>query len=140
MRYFGVKKRLAKKRIGSKGMLKKMLMGARLKPGDVINTCSGFNVVVAKVEIDFMHVSNHLKTPVPADFTITDTDGMQHSWTGCCGPAETPEQICAYIANFEEDTGQKRSEFGPEFAKIFDDVVAGKNPLDSRGCLLPEYK
>lgn len=100
--------------------------GLRLKPGDVVNTCRGFNERVVKVRA--------IRWPFGRGWRIVDVDvsveqDRRYDWLSCCEDAQPKEKIHHYLISLAESS-EKWSE---ELQKIISMAVKGEPILNDDG-------
>lgn len=83
----------------NKNLRKRILWALSVKPGDLINDCSGFNVIVRSVEPDIWET--------PRGWLIHDVDLFVEPYGGTCSlrhcgvvPAKTVREIEKWFNNF----------------------------------------
>lgn len=122
-----------------------ILWGASLKPGDVVASCTGFNVRIATIEPHRVHAHYWLGNGFSRngwwiqDFRITDSEGDWHTLPGggCVMPRETVDQIRAYWCGFDENYHES---FHNDFTRaVHAAFESGSYPVDADGVLLPEF-
>jgi hypothetical protein len=96
--YEGMSRRLGEKHLRgmSKSRLFKLQHGARLKPGDLVSSCKGYNEIIRTIEPCYWSGLKPGKNVV-VDFDIETAVGSSCSLMHCCTvPLETKEEIVAY--------------------------------------------
>lgn len=94
--YEGMSRRLGEKHLPTGRWREKLEYGARLKPGDLISSCKGYNEIIHEVEPAYWQGLKPGKKVV-VDFDIETIVGSSCSLTHCCTvPLETKEQVVAY--------------------------------------------
>jgi hypothetical protein len=94
--YEGMSRRLGEKHLPTGKWREKLEYGARLKPGDLISSCKGYNEIIREVEPEYWQGLKPGKKVV-IDFGIETTVGSCCSLTHCCTvPLETKEQVVDY--------------------------------------------
>jgi hypothetical protein len=85
-----------------------ILWALSLKPGDLINDCTGFNVVIRKIEPDIMYVNNGR-----GGWYICDIDFTTEPLGGSCSlmhcgiqSPRTPKEITNYIKRWYDEWGE----------------------------------
>jgi hypothetical protein len=129
---------------------KKLLWGASLKPGDVIATCSGFNVRIKEIVPQvggakswFGHTRRNKEGWFIDDFFVKDEDGGVHYTNSCCWKPETPEKIKKYWGEVTKEyivDMQAKGWDSGFMQNIYDELQAGKEITDKDGILLPHLK
>lgn len=136
--YRRMRKRQAKKLVGRNSIIwNKLLWGSKLKVGDLVHTCRGFNEVIDEIEPESICRGRNY---VVFDFEIITDGGQICSLVNCCSPAFTAEQVIANFNWYRTDDGrrwlEKHHQLGYDFAETFPikEVLAGECPFDERGC------
>jgi len=139
MKLYNCTKRLAKK-YGVFRRNNKLSLARNLKPGSIINTCTGGNSVIQDICPVFRNIGS--RSWVVTDFDITTTDGNDHSWYHCCGPAQTQQEIEDYFREWNCEEGHKIiDEYRWDYmTKMFEALNNGKHICDDNGIIYPEFK
>lgn len=131
--YKHTKKRLAKKLLGDSW--KKMLIASKLKPGDIVHTCKGYNEKIETIEPSFFYFA---KGRVTFDFDIETEVG------GCCSvrhcitfPVFSKSEILEQWKHWANSPSEWN--FGEQHNIILNAVKNGEDPFDENGCLKREY-
>lgn len=134
-----MRKRLAKKILGRHW--KKLQMGLRLRPGDLVSTCHGWNAIVEKIVPCYGQYIPQLIV----DFVVHLEGGWSCSIVFCCGERpQTQAEIEDYWRSIDNpayrqwyenwSSGEKFEE--SEWGRISLAVQAGKRVFDERGLFL----
>ena len=119
-------------------------------PGDIIGTCTGFNVEVSKVEIWWEHVARYLagrgiRGEFIKEVTFFDLEGNMHHWPGggCAHSPYTIAEIEAYWSSWSDDAIERyeKGGWGDTPRRYKDLLLAGEPICDERGIkIIPERK
>lgn len=144
--YEGMSTRLGEKHLGRGKCREKMEYGARLKPGDLISSCKGYNEVIHTVKPEYWQGLRRGKVVV--DFDIETISGSSCSlWHCCTVPLETKEQVVAYWMRDSKEYEEWAISFygGEEKWKnsysyiIRDDLRAGIEVFNHDGTISRDY-
>ena len=115
---------------------RKLNMFRDIKEGDLILSCSGFNVRVKDIEYIVRPFNSGWYL---SDIEVTDDVGGFHSLVDCCGLKRTRKEIVDNFnpKNFDYDNAWWKEH--PLYSKVKVALDAGKEIVDEDGCLLPEF-
>ena len=84
------------------GHYSKLVIGSKLKPGDLIQTCDCFNTRIKTID-PIVYTSSPTRSIYAPfsrregwfiwDFHIVDIAGREHSWRYCCGPPISTSEL-----------------------------------------------
>lgn len=142
--YEGMTRRLGEKHLPTGKWREKLEYGARLKPGDLISSCKGYNEIIHEVTPDYWQGLKPGRKVV-VDFSIETTVGSSCSLTHCCTvPLETKEQVVAYWLRDIDEWGV--GFYGSEEAYknsygyiIKQDLLAGIEVFNADGTIHRDY-
>ena len=78
---------------------RKLQAGCSLRPGDVANTCSGWNDVIETIEPSYNGMGKRGRVLI--DFDIVFKDGSCCSWMHCCSLPRTKEESIQYFLGWD---------------------------------------
>jgi len=107
---------------------KGILWGLTLKPGDVIQTCTGYNEVIASITPEWMHYHRSAMQAL-VDFFVVSKGGGGYSLMNCCDPSVTREYIMEWMKKFIESKNQAVT------ITAFEEAVASGEALAENGTL-----
>ena len=120
---------------------KGILWGLTLKPGDVIQTCTGYNEVIASITPEWMHYHRSAMRAL-VDFRVGTKLGGGYSLMNCCDPSVTREYIMEWMKVFIESKDRKRPIAPFEEAIASGEALAENGTLNQVGAemLLEQYR
>lgn len=132
--YGKMRKRLAKKIIGHPERWRKLENGLKLKPGDLVSSCSGYNQRITEITPRMVYTKTGWAI---IDFNLQILGGGGCSLINCCTfPMETREEIIAYFKNWASPQNVAYCEKGGwgfhKDPKVIG-VMEGKEVFDENG-------
>lgn len=133
--YLYTTKRIAKKKL--KRYWRKYLLASKLKKGDLISTCKGYNERIKEIRPLWTNYGLS-KGLYVSDFDIITESGSCCSLANCCSEKETKEQILLYWNNYKTKESQefyyKMIQDGlRKPSKLIQGVIDGKDVFDEDG-------
>jgi hypothetical protein len=145
--YSRMRKRIAKKKLGNAWKDPRMIAGCKMKPGDLIGTCKGWNEIIETITPE-RYQSPHTRGTIVFDFDIWTTAQSSHSMRNCCCLPETKQEIIDYWMShvdprYQADHilwygGEKRY-FDSFTYKMCQAIKAGEEVFDERGMITPNW-
>jgi hypothetical protein len=134
--YYGIKKRIAKKKLGNRWHL--INEGMKLKAGDLINSCKHYNETIKEIIPVWIGSG---KANYVRDFDIETVCGSFCSFRYCCGSSHVPthDEIYDYWkSGVEYILNEKPENQIAEWIYIAETIKNGGDPFDESGRLKKE--